>query len=214
MREDMVLDTSLELTPADGFFEDAVVYFVAFLSFMHSIEIYRAGIATKWPDDDIAVFDAKQVGVRLSWAPTSLMNDICANRMPSSLKFIEAVQEPIAADAVLNLGAIDPLLFSFGQAMITNYFERQLKGIERTFSRDRSKWPAVWNFGRVVRNSMSHGGRIYFENKKAPPVFWRGLSYSPTDNDRVILHRDLWPADLVYLLRDMDQFVRPTPTKA
>jgi hypothetical protein len=204
----------LELTPADGFFDDAVVYFVAFQSFVHSTEIYNAGVAVKWPDNDVASFDAKQVGMRLSWAPTLLMNDICANRMPSSLKFVEAVQEPIATDAVLNLGAIDPLLYSFGQAMITNYFERQLKNIERTFSKDRSRWPAVWNFGRVVRNSMSHGGRIFFENKKAPAVSWRQLSYSPADNDRVILHRDLWPADLIYLLRDMDQFVRSTSTKA
>jgi hypothetical protein len=204
----------LELTSADGFFEDAVVYFVAFQSFMHSIEIYQAGAATKWPDDDIAAFDAKQVGTRLSWAPTPLMNDVCSNRMPSSLKFVETVQEPIAPDAVLNLGAIDPLLFSFGQAMITNYFERQQETIERNFSKDRSKWPAVWNFGRVVRNSVSHGGRIYIENKKVPPVAWRKLSYSFADNDRAILHRDLWPADLIYLLRDMDRFAKSTPIKA
>lgn len=207
-------ETILELTPADGFFEDAVVYFVAFQSFVHSTEIYSAGSAVKWPDDDIASFDAKQVGTRLSWTPAPVMNSICANRMPSSLKFIEAVQEPITQDAILNLGAIDPLLSSFGQAIITNYFERHLKEIERAFSKDRSKWPTVWNFGRVVRNSMSHGGRIYFENEKALPVSWRALSYSPADNDKVILHRDLWPADLIYLLRDMDQFVRSTSTKA
>ena len=131
----MGLEKTLELTPADGFFQDAVVYFVAFQSFVHSIEIYRAGAAQKWPEDDIALFSAKQVGRRLSLAPAPLMDAICANRMPLSLIFVEEIERPIDPSAVLDLGAIDPLLRSFGQAMVTNYYERSKDAIVRSFGR-------------------------------------------------------------------------------
>jgi hypothetical protein len=49
---------------------------------------------------------------------------------------------------------------------------------------------------------MAHGGRIRIDNK---PVNWRSLSYSYKDNDRLVLHGDIWLGDLIYLLREMDR---------
>lgn len=51
---------------------------------------------------------------------------------------------------------------------------------------------------------MSHGGHINIKNENSLPVRWRNLIYSHADNDRQILHTDIWPGDLFYLLREMD----------
>lgn len=192
------------VTPNDGFFDDLVVYFFAFQSFVHTVAVYNAGVEKGWPDDDVASFDAKQANARLNWAPAPLLRTVCANRKPSTIEFDEAHNDLSGAGA-LNLGAIDPLLFSFGQSLITNYYERYLAEIEGKWGNDRTRWPGVWNFGRVLRNAMSHGGRIDFRNKNASSVKWRGLIYSPADEGRLVLHTDLWPGDLYYLLREMDE---------
>jgi hypothetical protein len=78
------------------------------------------------------------------------------------------------------------------------------KDLERKFGTEVSGWPAVWNFGRVVRNAMSHGGKVHFTNSGASPVSWKGLTYSPADNGRQILHSDLWPGDIFDLIIEMD----------
>lgn len=45
---------------------------------------------------------------------------------------------------------------------------------------------------------------IDFRNRNANSVSWRGLSYSPKDNGRPLLHADIWPGDIFYLLEEMD----------
>lgn len=111
------------------------------------------------------------------------------------------------ADSILGLGALETLLFSFGQALATNYYEQNVSLLKAKFSSDAQLWPDVWNFGRIVRNAMSHAGKIHFDNPKATPVRWRGLEYSPADNGHQILHTDLWPGDIFNLIIEMDSCI-------
>jgi hypothetical protein len=193
----------LRLTTLDGFFDDVVVYLVALQGFVHSTEIYNRGSAVRWPMDDAAEIHAKQMQMSLTWAPTELMKVVCANQRPTFINF-EIADQPIEPNAVLSLGAVEPLLFSFGQAMITNYYERYLDEVQGAYTKSSANWPSLWRFGRVVRNAMAHGGRIRIDKKNAAPVNWRSLSYAYEDNDRLVLHGDIWPGDLVYLLKEMD----------
>jgi hypothetical protein len=199
----MLSANTIVITERDGYFYDLVVYLFSFQSFAHSVEIYNAGSAKTWPDDDVVLIDAKQANMRLTWAPAPLLQLVCANQKPSIIEFTEE-PNPLSDAGNLALGAIDPLLFSFGQSLITNYYERYLDQIGDTFGKDMTNWPSVWNFGRVIRNAMSHGGRINIRNPNAAPVKWRGLSYSSKENGRLILHTDIWPGDLYYLLRDLE----------
>ncbi|MEJ7807671.1 MAG: hypothetical protein WKG03_17320 [Telluria sp.] len=95
-------------------------------------------------------------------------------------------------------------MHNFGQALATNYFERMRPTIEGIYGPQPANWPPVWNFARVVRNAMSHGGAINFTNLGSPAVTWRGLTYSPAENGRNILHSDLWPGDIFDLIVEMD----------
>jgi hypothetical protein len=54
---------------------------------------------------------------------------------------------------------------------------------------------------------MSHGGRIEIregKKKKFRPVSHFGLTYSIADNGKKLLHEDLTPADIFYLMLEMD----------
>ena len=68
---------------------------------------------------------------------------------------------------------------------------------------DKQQWPQIWNFGRIMRNACSHNSKIYFENNRAVPVSWKGLTYSPSDNGHPIFE-DIGPADLIFLIIEMD----------
>jgi hypothetical protein len=205
----MTPERDITVTPANGYFAHLVVYLVALQGFVHSTEIYNTGSAKRWPADDVVILDAKQAQMRLTFAPLSLLTTVCLNQKPVSLRLSETTKS-IELNANLNLGAIEPLLFSFGQAMVTNYFEEYRDEIEGTFTDNPAKWPPVWNFARVVRNAMSHGGHINIKNRNSLPARWRSLTYSYADNDRQVLHTDIWPGDLFYLLSEMD-VARGTP---
>jgi hypothetical protein len=71
-------------------------------------------------------------------------------------------------------------------------------------------WPADWNFAWSVRKAVAHKNEVYFRKQKhaAAPVTWRGLTYAPADNGKKVLHEDLWPADLIYLMMDLDTHLR------
>jgi hypothetical protein len=59
----------------------------------------------------------------------------------------------------------------------------------------------VLNFARVVRNAIAHG-KIEIRNSNAPPVTWRGLTYSYADNGKQIFGTDLKLGEIVALIFD------------
>jgi hypothetical protein len=75
-------------------------------------------------------------------------------------------------------------------------------------------WPAVLNFGRVIRNSLSHGGRINIKNSRAKEVQWYGVKYGPADHGRRI-GLDLTIGDMLILMFEMsdelDRLGAPLP---
>jgi hypothetical protein len=50
---------------------------------------------------------------------------------------------------------------------------------------------------------MSHGGAIHM-NPNSQPASYFGLTYTPSDNGRVIVHNDLSCADIFFLMMDCD----------
>ena len=65
-------------------------------------------------------------------------------------------------------------------------------------------FPAVWQFARVIRNGLSHGGsRIPISDPAFAPVTWHALTYGPSDDGRRFLGSDLSIADLVLLMLEM-----------
>jgi hypothetical protein len=87
------------------------------------------------------------------------------------------------------------------------YFEETRSLVEAKYSKNTQQWPAVWNFGRVMRNALGHKGAIKFDNTKAQPIAWKSLSYSPSDNGKSVLYQDVTAVELVLLMEDMDAVI-------
>ena len=153
--------------------------------------------------NDEVQLDGKQAGKSLLFYPYTLLDDVVALKWPTKMIFQEKAIE-IPASAILNLGPLERPLFALEQSMFVNYFERERIGIETQFGTNTDAWPSDWNFARVVRNSVAHKNAVFFNNPAASPVSWRGLVYCPADNGRRVMNGDLWAADLIYLMMDLD----------
>jgi hypothetical protein len=85
----------------------------------------------------------------------------------------------------------------------TQFWDKLVPVAEAKYGGDVTKWPAVLNFARVVRNSFAHGNRIHFQNPNAAPVSWRSIRYAPTDNGRAVLYNDMGLADFIVLFEEV-----------
>jgi len=189
-----------------NYFDDVANYLITLISLSLTAELYIKGTAGKYSPNHIVQLDAKQAGKRLRFYTYTLLNDIFQLKWPTTLSF-EEKNVTIDPKAVLNLGALERPLYAFAQSMFVNYFERYRPDIETKYGKNTTGWPQDWNFGRVIRNSFAHKGVVHFQNPSAPSVQWRGLAYSPADSGRNFMKRDLWPADLIYLMMDMDSHI-------
>ncbi len=61
-----------------------------------------------------------------------------------------------------------------------------------------------WGFARVVRNALTHGGRINLDDKTLPPVSWRDISYDWNNSGDTIIGNKLDAPDLICLILDLD----------
>ena len=191
----------------DKCFDDIANYLITMISLTLTTELYVQGYASRYAPNHQARLDAKQVGKGLIIYPYQLLDEVHANRWPTRLS-VEEEPVQIPASATLNLGIFEIQFLAIERSMFLNYFEHQRPQIEAKYNKDPTHWPRDWNFGRVVRNSFAHRDEVGFDNLKAAPVTWRGLTYSPADNGRKVLHMDIWPADLLYLMMDMDAHLR------
>jgi hypothetical protein len=200
-------ETFSKLVKDSRYYEDFETYLMAVLGFGQIVEASNCGQAIPCRPNDVVRFDCKQSDGNWYWRPEPSVRLFSANIAPKELFIHRNIGLQPPADAVLNLGSIDQLLFNFGQALATNYYERLKPTVREIYGSDTTFWPSVWNFSRIVRNAMSHGGKIKFDNPNAHAVKWKELSYAPIDNGRQILNNDIWPGDIFDLIIEMDSIL-------
>ncbi|PKA44037.1 hypothetical protein CWR43_06950 [Rhizobium sullae] len=194
----------LIFTTADRSFQLVASYLMALTGIVSAIEIYSSGQqgAKPWPEEDTVVLDALACDRRLTWRPHSLVMALVKNQWPSQISF-EVEEVAPASVSSIQLGVLDTFLYGLSQSLLTNLFEQERGRLESLHGRAPSGWPPVWNFGRVVRNAMSHGGEVTIKDDKTH-VSWKRLTYSRAENGRRIVNVDLWPGDLFILIREME----------
>jgi hypothetical protein len=84
------------------------------------------------------------------------------------------------------------------------FFEDRKLWIESSYGSNTYNWPSVWNFGRVIRNAISHRNALDFRNQNAPPVTWYNLSYSAADHGKKLFETDFSIADVIVLMFEMN----------
>ncbi|MEA9913822.1 hypothetical protein VDG39_14055 [Xanthomonas campestris pv. raphani] len=191
----------------ERFFSDFMAYLISLLGVAMCLEAARSGSSSAYRVDDAISIGSRLSPARWIWKPNSAISDIGSNSLPYELRL---ERQPYLADesppGELPLGSLEAMLYCYGQALGANYFERNRARIQSRYG-DQKNWPDVWRFAVVVRNAMAHGGAVYFNRQDAPPVVWKSVTYSPTDNGKRLLHHDLWPGDLMDLILEMDQAI-------
>lgn len=97
-------------------------------------------------------------------------------------------------------GTLARALLRIVSPLFLQFYETYQPWWVKKYSGDQSKWPEALRFGRVVRNAISHGGRIMWASPNVPPVTWSGLRYSHADNGRAVIGHDLVSGDLMRLM--------------
>lgn len=198
---------AFHLTNSDIAFEPVATYLMALFGFAMTAEVYnRGGInASPWAPDDVAIFDGAACNTRLVWQPNWFIHCTTLNGWPPTIDFTEYEADPVPDGAILALGVTEHYIFGLGQFLLTNFFENHKHLIKGMYG-PAKHWPDVWNFARIVRNAMSHGGKVRMDDNAT--VRWRQLTYSNADNGRRIINTDIWPADLFILVREMQETLR------
>jgi hypothetical protein len=183
-------------------FEPLATYLISIFGFAMTAEVYnRGGIrAVPWAPDDVAIFDGAACNTRLVWQPNWFVHCTTLNGWPPTIDFSEFEAEPVPPSTKLPLGVLEHYIFGLSQFLLTNFYENQKHLIKDRYGSVK-RWPPHWSFARIVRNAMSHGGKIRIDDNIK--VQWRNLTYSDASNGRPIINTDIWPGDVFILVRDM-----------
>lgn len=195
------------LSDADAIYVPVATFLVSILAFAALAETYNNNGAKPWADDDYIVLDASAAGFRLNMLGRPISAAVVHNHWPTEIT-IKLAAQPTPYDGTSQLGEIGPYLFSAMQGMFTAFYEEHVAAIKAAHGSGAS-WPSVWKFGRVVRNALSHGGDLEIRQQTA--VSWQSLHYTEVDHGKRVILVDLWPGDLLLLLKDM-QDALPSPT--
>ncbi|WAT15702.1 hypothetical protein [Xanthomonas fragariae] len=176
------------VTGEKRFFSDFTAYLISLLGVAMCLEAARSGVASAYRPDDAISIGSRLSSSRWIWKPHSAISDIASNFVPYELHL---ERQSYVADEdppeVLSLGSVESMLYCYGQALGTNYFEMNKGRINELYGAQRN-WPEAWRFAAVVRNAMAHGGEVHIFPTSSPPVEWKGVRYSGLDNGKKLLH--------------------------
>lgn len=196
------------ITPSHRCYEYILDFVVALSSYGSFFKIYQNQLVTSFaPIQTSSGLEYPSVHLagrirNVSFIPHELFIDIVVNDTRNSK--IAYVEEPYFKQIVGVSADGAQIIEGFANAMFIRYYEDNIHKIKALFGNEQDNWPEVLRFSRVVRNSMSHGGKIEIRNQKFRPVNYSGLTYSFADNGKRILHNTLTAADIFFLMLDMD----------
>ena len=196
----------MKIKKTDCKYFDSLAYFIiSTVSIGLTFEVYL-GKAGTYNIKDRIVLDSKQMGKRLILYPYVLLNDLFKKALwPEEIEIKEESRKKPPPEAILQMGPLEIPLVHNLSSMFGNYYENNIHSIRNKFG-DFNNWPDSWKFGWAIRNACFHDGCIYIKNRNIE-VRWMELSYNHNDNGRPIVNTDMWPADFIYLMMDMDKYL-------
>jgi len=119
-----------------------------------------------------------------------------------------ALRNPASQRDIRDLLSIPGYFDTMVAALFVYHFEMCHFWLKANNKSDTTHWAMPLKFGRVVRNALAHGGQIEItprQNQPVPaPVTWCSLTYSMADNGKMILGTDIYGADLISLMIEVD----------
>jgi hypothetical protein len=191
------------------FFDDLVTMLASLASFGIATNLYAQGPESLELDRSVG-FGGCTIKTDLIFDAGAVMPILIADKWPAQIELRREPHECGIPDQIghtSSSGEVKGLTGLIMQSSFIHYYETMVPAVEARFTSDRSQWPPVWNFGRVVRNAFAHGGNIHFTNQNAASVSWHGITYGPSDNGRQIMYRDVAQVEVIFLMEEMDAAV-------
>jgi hypothetical protein len=181
---------------------------------------FQSGIANPALITGVGIVNSRQFSVDIHIPSKGVMESAIKDVAPKfiELKFVRpgSLRPPSGAQ---KSGAIFVQLFvTVASTIFASFYEAHKDWMESKagLTQEVAKWPVVLNFGRVVRNFISHSGRVYFKKQTSAPVSWHHLTYSPADQGRRVIGTELYYPELLILMIEMsdelDALNAPVPT--
>jgi hypothetical protein len=191
------------------FFDDIVAMFTTLVANTYTMKNHRLQVPHLFTPDDYVWFQGmpKVSGIVVGVQALPLIQQQAHDTLPDQLDLVEKPLAAVEIPGGISLNVLKRPSERVFASLYTSYFERGRRLVEARFGMDVSGWPAVWNFGRVVRNAFAHGGQVSITNPNALPVTWRGVTLGPAENGREIFFNDLAYAEIVILLSELDAAV-------
>lgn len=156
-------------------------------------------------------FFSKQFGVTVELPARGTVESALLDSRPQKIAIYIADNlgpPPSAVPRMVRQGSaktLFPILVMMISAVLVNFYETYRPWIQdpKNCGMDVTQWPEAINFGRVIRNFISHHGKVHFEKVTSPAVSWHHIAYSPTDKGRVVIGTEVSYADLLILMIEM-----------
>lgn len=107
-------------------------------------------------------------------------------------------------DEAEDMGTTGRMFSQIGGLVFANFYEENVGWLIEHFGSIKD-FPLIWQFARIVRNAVSHGGKINISSPSAPRGEWHSLSYGYEQSGRHIINSDLGVSDLTVLMIELAQ---------
>jgi hypothetical protein len=192
---------------------DFLVTLTTTLACVQTAIVFRLGGNTNWEAGRYMSFESLvfDVEVRL---PLGTVVETIAQRIPVNSTDLSILEKSWDYMAPRPGEAFGPNLGALNTRIITPLFVEFYEDARQWLEDEARKthkvqyvwtlWANVWQFGRIIRNALSHGaGRVDIRDETFVPITWHSITYGHAQNGQSIW-TDLSLADLVILVLEMN----------
>ncbi|MBS4063809.1 MAG: hypothetical protein KGZ74_04585 [Chitinophagaceae bacterium] len=179
---------------------DSLIIVMAALSL--SMEYKHSGKANYNPGDYL-VAEGLSTGKMVRLPLYGPIEAVLINRKPDQITLTVEKKSPPTVRYETYTDALKQTINYIITPYFVTFYENNLNYAINKFGSDYSKWSGVWRMGWVVRNALSHNGKIFFKNLKTPDIDWNGIIVTTSFQHKPI-HEIFSFADILLLMLEME----------
>nr|WP_321509540.1 hypothetical protein [uncultured Hyphomonas sp.] len=170
---------------------------------MTSLDLRMGGNGIHQPNDVVELMSL-QFDKSISLPVYGPIENVIAGKKAPLIELYER-NVPLVAPQTPKPPNIRSEILNIVAPVFTNFYEGNVDWL-CTNKGPMNQWPAIcptWNFGRIVRNAVSHGRAINMSSPNAITGTWHHLKYGHADDGKVVIGTELSAADLLFLMLEM-----------
>ena len=196
-----------QISSSRSCFQDLLPLMATCAATYAALQVHTTGRFSSSPDDAFVIM-CRHLDSRVALPLHGLIDDVLQNRIPEGVGIGVLHGRGSSLTRAFQSAGFSDLFDRMIHPYVVNQFERGRVSIEERFSSDRTKWPAAWRMGWLIRNALAHGGTVHFDLRRTSnpiPVCWRGLSISASRQGDTILGNFVNVGDLIVLSLEMEE---------